>query len=122
MATTYTWIGDVLDTPHLAEDNLESSRFERFRMMFDSSHVLYRANATCNSLNMQAGEIVIYPEAFTDTHPVIGRYTVDDDDADLTMELAILPEGPGVVFSCKKKHAWVSRIQRLLWLSPRRKE
>jgi hypothetical protein len=121
MATTYSWIGDVLETPHLAEDALDSSRFERFRMMFDRSHLLNRANVMCNSLNSQAGEVVIYPETFTDTHPVIGRYIIEDDDADITMELAILPEGPGVVFSSKKKHALVNRIQRYCGLHPTEK-
>ena len=106
MATTYSWIGDVFQTPHLAEDMLEHSKFDRFRTMFDRAHLLDRANATCTSLNAQAGEVVIYSEIFTDTHPVIGRYLIEDDNADITMELAILPDGPGVIFSSRKNARW----------------
>src|SRR5580698_1334594 len=108
MATTYSWIGDVLHTPHLAEEALGEPKFGRYRMMFDRARLLERANATCASLNTQAGEVVIYSETFTETHPILGRYLIEDESADITMELAILPEGPGVVFSCKKKRALVN--------------
>src|SRR5262245_20626971 len=90
MATTYSWIGDVLQTPHLEENHLDHPGFDRFRTMFERAEILARANAICTSLNKQAGEVVIYSEIFTDTHPVIGRYMVEDENADLTMEIAIL--------------------------------
>jgi hypothetical protein len=121
MATTYSWVGDVLQTPHLAEDVLDHSKFDRFRMMFERSRLFDRTNNTCNCLNTQAGEVVIFSEAFTETHPVVARYIIDDENADMTMELAILPEGPGVVFSCKKKRALVNRIQRYCGFHPTEK-
>ncbi len=121
MATTYSWMGDVFQTPHLAEDMFEHSKFDRFRAMFERARLLDRTNAICTSLNAQAGEVVIYSEIFTETHPVIGRYLIEDDIADLTMELAILPEGPGVIFSSRKKRALVNRIQRYCGLHPTEK-
>jgi hypothetical protein len=100
---------------------IKQSRFDRFRMMFDRSHLLDRANATCKALNAQAGDVLIYSELFMDTHPVIGRYTIEDENVDITMELAILSQGPGVVFSSRKVRPWVKRVQRYCGYHPEEK-
>jgi hypothetical protein len=117
MSTAQSWIGDVLHIFHRrevaeVESHFDRSRFDRFRLMFEHSRLLDRANATCDAINIQSGEGLIYQEIFMDSHPVVGRYILEKENMDITMELAILYEGPGVVFSCKKVRPWVKKIQR----------
>jgi hypothetical protein len=117
MSTAQSWIGDVLHIFHrreMVEDEsrFDRSRFDHFRLMFERSRLLDRANATCDAINIQSGEGLIYQEIFMDTHPVVGRYILEKENMDITMELAILYEGPGVVFSSKKVRPWVRKMQR----------
>lgn len=121
MGTTYSWVGEVEQVPHLSEEAIEASKFDRFRGMFDRAHLLDRANAAATSLNFQAGELLIYSELFTTTHPVVGRYIIEEEYNTFTMELAILPDGPGVVFSSCKSRPWVKKLQRYCGYRPEEK-
>jgi hypothetical protein len=112
MSATNSWIGEALQKFNLREDAIDDSRFDDFRMMVDRSSLPDRTNATCRAINAQAGQGIIYGEAFIRPHPVIHRYTLERDDSNIVMELAILPEGPGVVFSSNKTKSWVRSLQR----------
>ncbi len=118
MGTSYSWVGEVEQAPHLSDEAIEPSNFERFRGMLDRAYLLDRANAAATSLNFQAGELLIYSELFTDTHPVVGRYIIEEECNTFTMELAILPDGPGVVFSSRKSRPWVKKLQRYCGYRP----
>lgn len=118
MGTTYSWIGEGAEIPHLGEEVIDDFKFNRFRGMFDRSHLLERAAATCTSFNLQAGEVLIYSEIFTDTHPVMGRYVIEEEHSSFTMEIAILSDGPGVVFSSRKSRPWVKKFQRYCGYRP----
>ena len=112
MGTTNSWIGDVLQKFRLRENVIDDSRIDRFRLMIDRSSLPERMNATCAAINAQAGQGIIYQEVLLKPHPVVRRYTIADHKITTIMELAILFEGPGVVFSFNNTNPWVKSIKR----------
>jgi hypothetical protein len=112
MSATNSWIGEALQKFHLGENAIDDSKFEDYRMTLDHSSLPDRMYATCRAINAQAGHGIIYGEVFIRPHPVVHRYTLENDDSNVVMELAILLEGPGVVFSSNKTKSWVTSLQR----------
>jgi hypothetical protein len=121
MSPTQSWTSHVLQAPHFREEIINHSRFDRFRLIFDRSRLLDRAIATCTSLNTQAGMMLIRSETFSGTYPIVGRYSIEEENIEMTMELAVLSEGPTVIFSSKAVRPWVKRIQRYCGLESKEK-
>jgi hypothetical protein len=111
MSTTGSWIGEMIQKFHLRENVIDDSRIDRFRLMMDRSSLPERMSATCGAINAQAGRGVIYQEVLLQPHPVTRRYTFENHKSITIMELAILFEGPGVVFSFNKTKPWVKRVK-----------
>jgi len=69
-------------------------------------------NATCNAINSQADPRLIYEEVFLPPHPILRRYVVNKDHIEFRMELAVLLNGPGVIFSSTQTGHWTGWFQR----------
>jgi hypothetical protein len=80
--------------------------------MIARSRLPERMNATSNAINLQAGQGLIYAEAFVQPHPMFRRYVFDKEDIEFSMALVIQFEGPTVIFSSIKPNLWVRSIQR----------
>jgi hypothetical protein len=110
-----SWIDDVLKNFHLREDGIDDSREDRYRLMIARSPLLERMNAICNAINLQAGQGIIYAEAFVQPHPMFCRYIFDKEGIEFSMALVIQFEGPTVILSSTKSNLWVRSIERYRW-------
>jgi hypothetical protein len=112
MSTTDSWIGEVFQKFHLRENVIDDFRIDHFRLMMDRASLPERMSATCGAINAQAGQGLIYQEVLLQPHPVLRRYTYENHKRISIMELALLCEGPGVVFSFDKTNSWVKSFKR----------
>ena len=112
MSTSRSWIDETLEKFHLREDANDDSKFDSYQMIIDRSRLPERMSAICSAINAQSGHGLMYHEILAYPYPVIRRYILERDNVDTIMELAILFEGPGVVFSSNKTRPWVKSIQR----------
>ena len=115
MSGRNSWIGDVLKNFHLREDGIDDSGADRYRLMIARSPLLERMNAICNAINLQAGQGIIYAEAFVQPHPLFCRFVFDKENIEFSMALVLQFEGPTVIFSSTKSNLWVRSIQRYRW-------
>lgn len=112
MNTSESWIDEALQRFHLRKKVIDDSRFDRFWMMIDRSRLPERMYATCCAINEQSDQGLIYEETFLQPHPVARRYILEKDNRIIFMELVILFEGPGLVFSSHQTRHWVKSIRR----------
>jgi hypothetical protein len=112
MSTVQPWINGVLRKFSVREKRIDAPRFHQYRKLMDRSRLPERMNATCIAIGVQAGKRLRYQENLVRPYPVIRRYILEKDNLDLIMELAILFEGPRVLFSANKAKPWIKVIQR----------
>jgi hypothetical protein len=97
---------------NLHEEVTDDRRFLRFRSMIDRAQLAEKMGVLCNSINEQAFAGLIYEEVFTAPSPIVRRYVYAKDNIEYSLTLAILYDGPGVIFSSSKPNDWTSRLRR----------
>ena len=114
MSTAQPWIDDVLRKLQFQQNVLDSSSFDNYRLMVDRSRLVERMRATGNAVNSEAGEGLIFEDFFIQPQPLTCRYVFERDGIESSMSLAILSEGPTLIFSSTKASLWGESIRRCL--------
>lgn len=113
MNPSTSWISDVVGKFRLRQNVIDDfPMFSRYRLMIDRSRLVERMNATCDAINADAGLPIIYDEVFVQPHELACSYVFVRNKIECRMSLAILPEGPTLIFSCFKPDHWVERVVR----------
>jgi hypothetical protein len=110
MSATSSWIGDVLTRFDISYNIPDEIMIDHYLLMVNRSDLIERVYGTCRVINAHVRGGLIYGQLYAQPHAPTFRIGFVRGDIEFRMSLAILDEGPTLIFSSCKEHQWVESV------------
>jgi hypothetical protein len=97
-----SWIDDALTKFHISNDENIRLKLDNYRAMVERSSLIERIYGTCRAINAHGRDGLIYGQMFARPYALAFRVGFVRGNTESRMSLAILNEGPALIFSSIK--------------------
>lgn len=102
MATPESWIKKTFKDLRFTPVALPSSGWEEFRSQIEHRKLVDAMHITCQSINKEAGQMIIYERLYLPPQKVICKYMFERPSMECQMALTLRETGPTLVYSSYK--------------------